>query len=391
MILASVGVGGGTDAYKAGAEAVTQALSGLPNKKANAILMFGSIAFDQDKLISGASSVNTGAILVGCSTAGEISSEGFSSEKTVVALGIVSDQMQFWGHVGNHILWNAKQAGEDYAKSLEYDSHGYATSALTFIDILQGKGDQTIKGILERLGENFPIYGGAAGDDMLFFQTYQYLGDKAYSGSVVGMGFSGNYHTGASVMHGFLPIGLSRKVTKSNENTLYTLDDKPAISIYEDYFGEEHMGMLREGLLPSLATSYPLGIFQQGSNEVILRNPVFVDEHGAITFTASIPEGSEVRLMISDKEENLEVARLVATTALKKLGEKNPQAAIVISSVARKKMFGTEADKEIEVIQKVIGRDVPMVGFYSYAQIGDQQTEGIPFHNGSLLVWLLAE
>ena len=51
MIAASVGVGTGDDAYQAGLEASNVALSGLPNKKADALLVFGSVSFDQDKLI----------------------------------------------------------------------------------------------------------------------------------------------------------------------------------------------------------------------------------------------------------------------------------------------------------------------------------------------------
>ena len=68
-----------------------------------------------------------------------------------------------------------------------------------------------------------------------------------------------------------------------------------------------------------------------------------------------------------------------------------PKAAIIVNSVARRKMLGLRADEEIETIQRVIGRDVPMAGFYSYAQIGGKIGSETPFHNGSLLVWLLAE
>ena len=143
--------------------------------------------------------------------------------------------------------------------------------------------------------------------------------------------------------------------------------------------------------MPTLAVSYPLGIFTTESNEVVLRHPVFVDQKGAMTFTAPIPLGAEVRLMISDIERGLEIAELAARGALEKLGGKKPKAAIIVNSVARKKMLGIRADEEIEVIQRVIGRDVPMVGFYSYAQIGGKIGEETPFHNGSLLVWLLAE
>jgi hypothetical protein len=263
---------------------------------------------------------------------------------------------------------------------------------LIFLDILSGNGDNTLLGLQNKLGNQFPVYGGAAGDNLLFYETFQYIGRHASKGTVAGLGLSGDYHVVGVAKHGFLPIGIGRKVTKSDGTTLYEIDNKSASSIYEEYFGEEHLSELHEGLLPSLAVSYPLGVFVPGSNELVLRNPVFVDQKGAMTFASAIPEGSEVRLMISDIERGLETAEMIAKEVLQKLDGRKPKAVIIINSVARRKMFGLRADEEIEVIQRIIGRDVPIAGYYTYAQIGGQSTgDETPFHNGSLLIWALAE
>ncbi len=392
MIVASVGVGMGPDSHKAGAEACAEALSGLPSlDNPPALIVFGSTSFDQDKLIEGVAEVAPHALIIGCSTAGEISSEGFSAEDSVVVMAISSDQVNFWGGIGHHILWNPRKAGEECANAIQYESHGYATSCLTFFDILSGNGDATLGGVLNKLGGQFAVYGGAAADDLRFFETFQYLQGKAYKGSIVGMGLSGNYTAAGVAMHGFLPIGIARHVTQSEGTTLLELDQKPASSIYEEYFGEDHVNALHEGLLPSLAVSYPLGVFMPESNDVVLRNPVFVDQKGAMTFASEIPVGSEIRLMISDVERALETATAAATEVLKKLGGKKPKAVIIINSVSRKKLLGLHADEEIEIIQRILGRDVPMIGYYTYAQIGGQVGGQVLFHNGSLLIWALAE
>lgn len=392
MIVANVGVGTGSDPEKAGREACLQALALLPEKRADLILVFSSVGYDQDKLLAGVATVSASALVSGCSTAGEISSEGLSSEKTVVVLAIASDAVRFYGASGHHLIWNAMQAGQDCANKLQYDSNGYVSSALLFLDVMSGKTDQAIAGFLERIGKGFPVYGAAAADDLLFFETYQYLHDKAYSGSVIGVGLAGDYVVASVAAHGFLPVGIARRVTRAEGTTLIELDGKPAASIYEEYFGEEHLSELHEGLLPSMAVSYPLGIFLPGRNDAILRNPVFVDKNGAMTFTAAISEGAEVRLMISDIEEGLRTAEAVATEVLDRLGGRRPRAALVINSVARKKMLGLRADEEIQLIQSILGRDVPIAGFYSYGQIlsmGEETT--VPFHNGSILIWAIAE
>ena len=391
MIATSGGVGTGSSAYKAATEACMQALLGLPEHKADVLIVFGSVSLDQDKLIEAISKTSPGSLIVGCSTAGELSSEGFATEKSVVVLAITSDQMKFWGGVGHHILWNPHRAGEDCMEEIEYESRGYISSALVFLDVISGNGDQALLGATERLGNGFPLWGGAASDDLLFFETYQYYKDKAYSGSIVGLGLSGDFHAAGAVMHGFLPVGVARKVTKSKDLILEELDGKPASSIYQEYFGEEHLHELHEGLLPSLAISYPLGIFLPESNDVILRNPVSVDKDGTMKFTSPIPLGAEVRLMISDIEQALETAELAAKKVLEELGGRQPKAIIVISSIARKKMLGAQANDEIAIIQRVFGRDVPIVGYYSYGQVGGSIDGQLPFHNGSILIWALAE
>ncbi|KKU79870.1 MAG: hypothetical protein UY04_C0001G0020 [Parcubacteria group bacterium GW2011_GWA2_47_7] len=392
MIAASIGVGKGKDSHTAGAEACTQAISGLPKgKDADALIVFGSTTFDQDALVAGVTSVAPNAILIGCSTAGEISSEGFSTYNTVVVMAICSDQARFWGAIGNHILWNARLAGEECANTLTYNSNGYISSCLTFLDVLSGSGDETIRGMTNKLGDTFPVTGGASGDEMLFFETYQYLQNKVYRGSIVGMGLSGDYHTASVAMHGFLPIGISRVATRSEGTTLFELDGKPASSIYEEYFGEDHVHELHDGLLPALAVAYPLGVFTDDNNDVVLRNPIFVDQKGAMTFASGIPEKSEIRLMISDIDRGLETAERAAREVLKKLQGRTPKAIIVVNSAARKKMFGLRADEEIEIIQRIIGRDVPIAGYYSYAQVGGQSGERVQIHNGSLLLWAIAE
>lgn len=391
MIAASVGIGTAENAYKAGAEACADALENLPDKKAHLLLVFGSISFDQDKLIEGVAAMAPGVPMVGCSTAGEISTEGLSTSKTVVIMAIHSDQMRVHTAAGHHILWNSRQAGAELASTIQYNSHNYASSALVFADVIAGGGEETILGLQDRLGMSFPLFGGAASDDLLFFETYQYLDGKVFSGSAVGVGFSGDYHIAGMLTHGFFPIGLSHKVTRSQGGTLYELDGEPAVSVYTDYFGEEHVGELREGLLSNLAVNYPLGVFLPGSSDAIIRTPVFVDRKGAMTFTAAIPEGSEVRLMISGKEEGLASAEAAAKDLLAALGGQKPKAVLIINSVARKKMLGLDADEEVHIIQNTIGRDVPMAGFYSYAQVGGPYTDRVPFHNGGILILALAE
>jgi hypothetical protein len=392
MISVSVGIGTGDNAYKAGLEACDDVLKHLTPAAHTALIVFASVSFDQDKLMEAVEKSVPGATIVGCSTAGEMSSDGLSGEHSVVIMGISSDTVEFLSSVGHHVLWNPKEAGAEAAGNIQYRSRGYAKAALLFFDVITGKGEDILRGAIERCGEEFPLFGAAAGDDLLFFETYQYEGGKAYTGSVVALGFVGDVTIGYGRAHGFLPIGTGRTVTRSEGTTLYEIDNKPAVDVYKDYFGDDYLLQLREGLLSGVAVTYPLGVDIENSYGYILRNPIFVDAKGAMTFTANIPVGSQVRLMLSGKEEALASAEQAAKDALNALGGKRPKGAIILNSIARRRLLGVSADEEVRIIQRVIGRDVPIAGFYGYAEVGGAVTHGmLPFHNSSVSVLLIAE
>jgi len=392
MLFISVGVGTGDDAYKAGLEACDEAIATLNGHQPKLCFVFASVAFDQEKLLEAIVKNVQGAIVIGCSSAGEISSEGLAMDRSVVLMAIATDSIEFFAASGDHTLIDPKSAGIQIAEKIQYDSRGYVSAGLLFLDVIAGHGEDVFRGATTHFGTDFPLFGGSAGDDLLFFQTYQYLNNKAFTSSAVGLGMAGKFTIGYGVAHGFLPVGISRKVTRAEGANLYELDGKPAISIYSDYFGPEHMTDLREGLLSSIAVSYPLGVTTPDSPSTIIRNPVYVDNHGVMTFTSAIPEGADVRLMISGRDEAIESAKEASRDALKQLNGKTPKGALIINSVARRKLLGSYADEEIRAIQQILGRDVPIAGYYTYAQLGGAMAGlELPFHNSAIIVMLIAE
>src|SRR3990167_2663766 len=189
MIAASVGVGKGSDAHSAGRSACKQALNEMPGKKADALIVFGSTKFNQTKLIEGVASAAPETLLVGCSTSGEISSEGFATEQSVVVMALASDKLKFSAGRGGGVSANPAGAGVECGKVLRQGvMPASASSALVFLDIVSGDGDAAVQGLRNELGHNYPIWGGAAGDDLAFRRTFQYFDGKAETGAIVGLG-----------------------------------------------------------------------------------------------------------------------------------------------------------------------------------------------------------
>lgn len=400
----AVGVGYSSEdnAHQAGQLAAQAALTELIDrggKEPHAALVFSSVAFDQTEMLRGIRAVAPQALIVGCSTAGEITNEGPLPRSSVTVMFLHSDTMRFYGGIGEDIKTSAHAAGAALARSVldQLPAGERLTSFIMLPDVLVGNGSETVAGALSVLGENFPVVGGAAGDDFQFKQTFQYFGDKAYSGAVAGLGLSGAVKFGIGVRHGWAPIGLPMKVTKSEGSVLHEVDGKPAISVYENYFGD-YADELREDTLAKLAITYPLGIRDPDSDEYLIRDPLSVNEKGSITCAAAVPEGSEIRLMIGSKREAIEMAKIAASQALSQLDGAPARAIIVFNCIARRKLFGEDAGDEIRAIQEVLGHAVPLIGFYTYgeqAPLGGETRNiercNTTFHNETIVLYVLGE
>tara|TARA_B100000745_G_scaffold294310_1_gene237151 strand:+ start:9296 stop:10489 length:1194 start_codon:yes stop_codon:yes gene_type:complete len=397
MITAGVGVGYGDDAHQAGVDACLQAKTELGDAKPHLAIVLASVEYDQEAVLAGVRSISGDTLLVGSSTAGEITTNGPVDRHSVVIMLLSSEHVSFWAGVGEGISESATEAGRKVAIAVTEQTDEALKTFIMFPDVLVGNGADIVRGALEELGPHFPLVGGASGDDFRFEKTYQYLNDKVYSGTVVGVGISGDCTFGIGVKHGWIPIGMPKKVTKAEGSVLHELDEKPAISVYEDYFGEEGAKELKEKTLAQLAITYPLGMKVEGSDEMLIRDPITVDEHGSITCAAEIPEGSEIQLMVGSREEAVKVAEIAAQSAVEQLEGVKPSAVIIFNCIARNKLFGERSGDEIEAIQRAVGAETPLIGFYTYgeqAPLGGEVRNiekcNPAFHNETVVILTLA-
>lgn len=375
-------------------EAFASASVSLQGKSPSFMLLFASPAYDQEKLLNALRAKAPGAVIVGCSTSGEITSVAGSLDHSIALLTIASDQMKFVAGVGHNIADDPRKAGQALAEDIQRNAGGVKPKACIMLpDGLAGNGADVVRGILDVYGQDFMVAGGSAGDDYQFKKTYQYYGDSVLSGSVVGVGLYGDFELGIGVRHGWIAIGSARIATRSEGNTLYELDGKPAISLYEDYFGKDRPLIDNNEPFAKLAVTYPLGIPAPNKDGYLIRDPLQVKENGAIVCAAEIPQGSEVFLMIGSKEEAVEAAVDAANKALAQLHGKTPKVALLFNCIARKKLLLLKKQEEIDKIHAVLGKNVPLIGFYTYGEQAPLGGEVVTcsFHNETDVIFVLTE
>ncbi|MDI6592132.1 MAG: FIST N-terminal domain-containing protein [Patescibacteria group bacterium] len=392
MIKAGVGRSNNPDPIKAGAEAAEEALSQTDNK-ADLMIVFSTVAYDQKKMLEGVRSVSKKIPLVGCSDSGEITTEGPVSKH--VAVMALNTDIQFTIGVGKGTDKDSFKAGKEAAEEVKKKAKEPISLFLMFLDGLAENGAAAVRGVQEVFGKNFPIMGGSAGDDFLFKKTYEYCNDQVLTNAMIGIGLSGKFSFGVGVKHGWEPIGLPMKVTKARGGKLIEVNNRPALSIYEDYFGKKAEELIKEPIA-RMAYTYPLGMSVEGSPELLIRDVVIANKKGEITCAAEISEGSEIRLMLGGPDKAIQAAKEAAEGALAQLKEAKPKAIFVFDCMARNKLLGPRIGEEIEAIQNVLGKEVPLIGFYTY---GEQAPLGgklgpecfSVFHNETMTLMVLGE
>jgi hypothetical protein len=394
LIKTGIGKSNNANSEKAGQEACQQAIDQVGGKP-NLIMVFSSVFLDQEKMLKGVNLVAQGAMVVGCSDSGEITTQG-SVRGHVVVMAIVSDQIKFTVGLGKNVKANSIKAGQDAAEEVIKNAPEKISLFVSLLEGLTGNGAAIVRGFKTVLGEHFPIIGGSAGDDFAFKKTFVYFQDQVLNDAVIGIGLSGKFSWGLGVKHGWESIGLPMEVTKSEGAVIKELDNKPALSIYQDYFGKRAEELIKEPIA-KMAYTYPLGRTIKDSSELLIVDVVIANEKGEITCAAEVPEGSEIRLMLGDPEKAIQAAKEAAENALSQLNGATPKAIFIFDCMARHKLLGAQVNEEIQAVQNVLGKETPLIGFYTYgeqAPLGGNINPNIcnsAFHNETICLLVLGE
>ena len=308
----------------------------------------------------------------------------------VAILGICSNDVIFGTAAVDQIsLQNLREAGIKAARAAEADAGHIQRQALfCFLNGVNKNNSHLLAGLQEALGHAFTFVGsvGNRGKDSSSTLLHNY---NLYRDGLISMIACGQIQVAVAARHGWKPLGKPRIIDEAIGNMIKQIDHKPAISIYEDYFREELSGTERVGL-DDVGLMYPLGISTDRPKEYLLRHPIEMLSDGSIICQADVPTGSRVHLMIGDKDACRKAAHDAAIDVRDQLFGKTPRLVLVFCSCARKKLFGRTAFQEISIIKEILGLTVPIVGMYTYGEIGPlgsaKETRASQILNASIIV-----
>ncbi|AVM73524.1 FIST signal transduction protein [Magnetospirillum gryphiswaldense] len=326
------------------------------------------------------------ALLAGCSTAGEITNQGMS-DNTAVVTAVKFDRTRVKAATGRVTAMDqsdaigAKLGAELAAPDLR--------AVLVFGKGVGINGSALISGLIDKVGVSVPVSGGLAGDGGAFTGTLTVTPDGMDADGVVAIGLYGDdVRVSHGSFGGWQPFGPPRKVTKSEGNILYRLDDQPALDLYKEYLGEYAKDLPASGLL------FPFEMLDADHRSIgLIRTILGVDEQaGSLILAGDIDGEGYLRLMHANNEGLIDGAETAARLARDGLGGANGGLGILVSCVGRKLVMGDAVDEEVEVVSHVLGRQLPLTGFYSYGEIAPfSSTTECKLHNQTMTVTFIAE
>lgn len=351
------------------------------NFKPTLAIVFVSLSCDTEKLKE---VLNKYQIqFIGATTAGEI------GNRTIQTGGISVLLLDL-----DPAFFKIEQRAADYANSYEVGKElavnaktSFENPAFLILFSLNINGETLIEGITDESDSLPSIFGGMAGDDLEMKHTYTFSnkmkGDNLVSALILD---HNKIAVRGMALSGWQPIGVENRITKAKDNIIYEINDEPALSVVKRYFGDYYKNSLNGESVSLGAAQYPLQISR--GDKFVLRAALDANEtDGSLRMAGPVEQGDNFRFSIAPGFEVVEET----IEGFKKYAVKQPEAdaLIMISCVARHMSLGPLIEEEIEGIYEVWNK--PMVGFFSYGEVGQQEQGVSHFYNETCSLVLLKE
>lgn len=327
------------------------------------------------------------AQLIGCSTSGDIHSQGVQDGGWVLT-GIRFERPDTRFQVVEATLAgleDSRAAGLRLSALLPPED---LRCVLVFAPGVGVNGSALVEGLAAGLAPEVWISGGLAGDNGRFARTMVLGPDGPKADSLVAVGLYGPHlHVASASRGGWKPFGPRRQATRCEGSQLHELDGQPALALYKKYLGPYAAGLPANGLL------FPLEMMDDDAQSTgLLRTILGVDEaQQSIQLAGSVLEGSYLRLMHASPDALVEGAEAAAADSLA-LESRPPALALCVSCVGRKLVMGERIDEEVLAVADELGNEVTLAGFYSNGEIGSAGKQGqYRLHNQTMSISVLGE
>jgi hypothetical protein len=344
-------------------------------------LVFSGGRHNQDAIIHGVRSQLGEVEIVGGTAVGTItnSSMGYTGYELALAVfpssipepnmvaegGLDKDEAQVGKRLGTR-LRDVTSEGDTVL--LFYDSVRSAPPPVLNV------GSRLLDGLYEGLdGKHLSLVGAGTVGDFQITGSHVFDGHQPVKNTAVAVALPSIMQSQTTIMHGCIPVSSFLEITGIDGPIVYELDGQPALKVLQELLGIEQGSPLAEkiSLIVTLGAKHgdPYAPYDESAyvNRLIIStNP----EDGSVTlFEADFQEGTKVQLMSRDNQLMVESVRKRTSGLLQSIGSLKPAFALYIDCAGRTSAFSGSEIEEASVLQAELGREIPLLGFYSGVEI----------------------
>lgn len=325
---------------------------------------------------------NKGIDIIGGTSSGEFIN-GHESEGGIVMILLDIKRNNYsilFEDIGERSLEDAtSQMVHDAFKKYKQPAFILITTLLTSDGrLLDGEG--MVKFIENLAGPDISMFGGMAGDDLSFSGTWVFTNNKSTDYGMAALVLNEEkIELHGLAFSGWKPMGVSRTVTKSEGNLIYTIDNRPALEMYLHLLGQEISSSDDQiDFFDKIGVHYPFQI-ERENREPKMCNPIGYDkEKQALICESDVPQGSSLRFSTPPDFDIIETV-IDKSDKLKTELNTEADAMLIFSCAGRLSALGPMAKEENEGLQKVW--NAPMAGFYTYGEYGKGLNGKHEFHS----------
>lgn len=238
-----------------------------------------------------------------------------------------------------------------------------------------GLGEKIIQSVSLMAGNNTTIWGGGAGDDLMFKETFVFNNTNITNKGILMLVLNEDkILVKGRAASGMKPIGTEKVITKSEGSWILEIDNQPAADLVMKYMGES---LSPEDFREFNLKLIFLNLLREDSS--IIRSTLgFNMDTKGITVSGEIKPGDKFRFtFLPDFEVLAEVSEEAKQFQQTEMTEAD--ALVMFSCIGRIDAFGPMTSEELRGVQSAY--NVPMAGLFTYGEYGRATGGNNEFHN----------
>jgi len=253
-------------------------------------------------------------------------------------------------------------------------------------------GEAFVAAVRKGAGARARLAGALTGDDLTMDRSRVVFGDELHDDSSVIVGLYSRHPIGIAARHGYRAVGPARTVTRAEGMLLVELDGRRALDVWLEDARRAGATVPHDPTAVALylANHYELGMAPRGAGgcsdqgELVARAPFAILEGGVIQLSASIAEGTSVRVLHASRADLLRASTDAAEAARADVEPRAVAGALVLACAGRLAALGDGFPEEPRGIVRQLG--APIGGACVFGEIARNSRDLDAFFNTTAVV-----